>query len=209
MRKLRGMSGNLNFLPAAVAKTYLHAAKYPNHPLNGVLLASETEDGLLVKDAIPFFHSQLELTPMLEIALCQIDAYCKANDLQIAGYYEVEDTPGNLKKPGFRANCITERISEHYPGTFVMFPDVRALFEPTEFKNMVYVYTCPPGDKWKSAKSYGLLDLDLADFVSGLRVLMQDGVHKTLTDFDDHLDDISLDWKNRNLNERLKATFAA
>ena len=79
----------------AFAKLQLHAAKYPHLCINGILLACKdtlaNEDTLLIMDAIPLFHQCLELTLMLEAALTSVDAYCKQEGLQIAGYYEAPE----------------------------------------------------------------------------------------------------------------------
>lgn len=53
----------------AYAIPLLHAAKYPSSAVCGVLLGTNTTDGLQVKTAVPFFHHWTTLTPMLEVAL--------------------------------------------------------------------------------------------------------------------------------------------
>ena len=60
----------------AYCKLLLHAAKYPQRAINGVLLAekarSKDSKGLKVVDAIPLFHLTLGLAPMMEVALMQV-----------------------------------------------------------------------------------------------------------------------------------------
>ena len=60
----------------AYCKLLLHAAKYPERAINGVLLAekakSKDSKGLKVVDAIPLFHLTLGLAPMMEVALMQV-----------------------------------------------------------------------------------------------------------------------------------------
>ena len=60
----------------AYCKLILHAAKYPNCAVNGVLLAEDAKGkdrkGLRVVDCIPLFHITLGLAPMLEVALLQV-----------------------------------------------------------------------------------------------------------------------------------------
>lgn len=58
------------FSERAYAKMIFHAAKYPHLAVNGVLLASKTENEII--DAIPLFHQCLYVTPMVEIALMQV-----------------------------------------------------------------------------------------------------------------------------------------
>ena len=63
----------------AYSKIILHAFKYPHTAINGVLLASEGSNNQLLKyvDAIPLFHNNLGLAPMLEVALMQVQ--CQIN----------------------------------------------------------------------------------------------------------------------------------
>jgi len=59
----------------AYSKIILHAFKYPHTAINGVLLASEGSNAQCLKyvDAIPLFHHNLGLAPMLEVALMQVN----------------------------------------------------------------------------------------------------------------------------------------
>lgn len=62
----------------AYCKMLLHAAKYPQYAVNGLLVAErhkekkkESQAGLwvLCVDCVPLFHGSLALAPMLEVAL--------------------------------------------------------------------------------------------------------------------------------------------
>ena len=51
----------------------LHASKYPSAAVNGVFLGHLDGAGeVVVEDAVPLFHSPLNLSPMLEVALLQV-----------------------------------------------------------------------------------------------------------------------------------------
>ena len=94
----------------AYAKMILHAAKYPHCAVNGLLLAPNNEiqkigsssssqqqqqscesSRMTFTDCIPLFHQIQGLTPMLEVALTQIEAMAKAAGLVIAGYYHANE----------------------------------------------------------------------------------------------------------------------
>lgn len=68
------MASSCELSKLAYAKIILHAFKYPHTAINGVLLANEGSSGSSVKyvDAIPLFHYNLGLAPMLEVALMQV-----------------------------------------------------------------------------------------------------------------------------------------
>lgn len=75
----------------AFAKIVLHVSKYPHAAVNGVLLGDPVGGKLLIHDCIPLFHGCLTLTPMLEVALTQIEAYCDAMNWKICGYYQANE----------------------------------------------------------------------------------------------------------------------
>ena len=60
----------------AYLKIILHAAKHPHLPVNGVLLGKPTESDqvVLVEDAIPLLHHWTSLSPMMEIGLDLVSA---------------------------------------------------------------------------------------------------------------------------------------
>ncbi len=79
---------SVHVTPTAFAKIVLHASKYPHAAVNGVLLGEIEGDGrVVIQDSIPLFHACLTLTPMLEVALYQIEAYCDSKNLKLCGYY--------------------------------------------------------------------------------------------------------------------------
>ena len=68
----------------AYSKIILHALKYPHTAINGILLAPEGSNSHSLKyvDAIPLFHHNLGLTPMLEVALMQVIYILKCDPQQ-------------------------------------------------------------------------------------------------------------------------------
>jgi len=60
----------------AYAKIVLHCCKYPNKAVNGVVIGIFSDKdqgaGVQIQDAIPLFHLNLGLAPMLEVALRQV-----------------------------------------------------------------------------------------------------------------------------------------
>lgn len=67
---------NFSISAKAYAKIVLHCCKYPHRAVNGVVIGtfSDKDQGaaVLIQDAIPLFHQNLSLCPMLEVALRQV-----------------------------------------------------------------------------------------------------------------------------------------
>lgn len=67
------MSTILKFNDFSVLKILFHAAKFCESAVNGILLGPNNVDSnFLVTDYIPLFHTNLNLAPMLEVALYQV-----------------------------------------------------------------------------------------------------------------------------------------
>lgn len=74
------MSADISISCPALAKILLHAARYPQAAVSGVVLAPARGGGgggdapstVTLVDAVPLFHLHLSLAPMLEVALTQV-----------------------------------------------------------------------------------------------------------------------------------------
>lgn len=68
----------------AYAIPLLHAAKYPASAVCGTLLGTKTADGLHIKTAVPYFHHWTTVTPMLEVALRQVEEKIRCSVIESA-----------------------------------------------------------------------------------------------------------------------------
>lgn len=70
---------SLTFENLAYVKLLLHVHKHPTNDVNGILLGRAGVGGdksTSVVDVVPLFHTVM-LAPMFEVAMLQIDVYCK------------------------------------------------------------------------------------------------------------------------------------
>uniref|UniRef100_A0A1B6C1U2 MPN domain-containing protein n=1 Tax=Clastoptera arizonana TaxID=38151 RepID=A0A1B6C1U2_9HEMI len=192
----------VRFTARAYCKMILHATKYPHCAINGVLLAEsskstdskKTKDVVFV-DAIPLFHLCLHVSPMAEIALTQIDQMANSEGLMIAGYYLANENIRDLSidKPATR---IADKIAETFSSACLVLIDNQRLsltmVEPAlQVSQFVDV-------KWKVIdKSSWAIDDETLDTTSAL---IERHTYESLVDFDNHLDNISLDWRNTSIN---------
>ena len=74
-----------------------------------------------VSDTIPLFHQIEGLSPMVEVALAQIETRCSAAGLYICGFYHanrsLKDTSVNVF-----SQRIADKVAELSPNGQVMFP---------------------------------------------------------------------------------------
>nr|CAG4646530.1 EOG090X0C9C [Macrothrix elegans] len=187
----------------AYAKIVLHAFKYPHTAINGILLASDGTSNQAVKyvDAIPLFHYNLGLAPMLEVALMQIDSYCRTAGLSIAGYYHASEmTKEHENELDPVSQKIGEKIAEYFPSASLVLINNRELSKQMN-QTAVCFYQYSDG-RWKLRDKENLRLLPNTEAaLSSVSALICQKLYKELVDFDDHFDDISQDWLNVSLKE--------
>ncbi|XP_075224588.1 ER membrane protein complex subunit 8/9 [Lycorma delicatula] len=195
----------VKFTPRAYCKIILHAAKYPHCAVNGVLLAecgklkeSKKPKNIVYVDAVPLFHLCLHVSPMAEVALTQIEQMASLNGLAIAGYYianeNIRDT--STDKP---CNRIADKIAENFsPACLVVVDNQRVTLTMDE--SPLIISQSVEG-KWKRLdKSSLMIEERCLDTAA---TLLQRQHYEQLIDFDNHLDDISLDWRNKGTNRTI------
>ncbi|KAF9413427.1 hypothetical protein BGZ94_000728 [Podila epigama] len=176
----------------AYLKPLLHAAKYPTTAVNGVFLSDNNAS--VVVDAVPFFHFWNTLTPMLEVAVAQVEHYATANNLKIIGYYEAseKDVQVNLSTVGQKiASKILETNSDAF-AVVIKNADIsngQVAFLPYQFKE----------GHWRASKDAfteksTLFTLENASSPAQVARAIETGVYSQLADFDNHLENVQADW---------------
>ncbi|KAG7169409.1 ER membrane protein complex subunit 8-like [Homarus americanus] len=182
------MSGDISLACSTLSKMLLHAARYPQSSVSGVVLAQArggdtTSNTVVLVDAVPLFHLQLSLAPMLEVALTQIEQRYKSEGLIIAGYYQAnEHIRDNV--PDFVALKIAEKIAENNNDSCLIMIDNKRMC----LNLIVHVEA-------------GSLEV--------ISQLLQRRVQHDINDFDNHLDDLTCDWSNPHINKVLTTLTAA
>ena len=117
----------------------LHALKHPASTVSGVVLgpaqrsadAGGSPPGSPRASAprqltltVPLFHTQPALSPMLEVALAQVEAYAAANGLAIVAYYAANERPDDTDlSPAARR--IADKIAAVCPGACALLVRTR------------------------------------------------------------------------------------
>lgn len=193
----------------AYCKMLLHAVKYPHCTVNGVLLAEKSKvketKSLLLVDCVPLFHQGNGLTPMMEVALVQMDAYSKEKGLLLSGYYQAN---ANFKdsSPDFFANKIVEKLHENCnDAVLIMIDNKKLTLECTDIALQLYHL----GDGKLKQKDNSSILLEKKEMtLATCRSLLSAKCYRTLVDFDGHLDDDTLSWENNLLNAEIVSASA-
>lgn len=191
----------------AYIKLVLHSIKHKSSAVNGVLLghASASAGDVEIVDAIPLFHSQLGILPPLEIAFFMIEEYCKGNKWSIVGYFHANERFDDAELGSVPKN-IADHIHQHFPQCALLLLDakkLKALPKSKDRSPVMQLYTKDASRSWKLAGSNGSCQLTLKEPLANEVLLdyISSEKWKEVLDFDDHLDDISKDWLNKELFE--------
>lgn len=190
----------------AYAKVILHAAKYPHAAVNGVLLAKlPAKDEakplkLVFTDAIPLFHQTQGLSPMLEVALTQIESHANSAGMGIAGYYHANRHFQENSVDVF-SQKIADRIVDLSPlgrAALLTVDNRRISLNLQNHALLGQICNSDRPGNWKSVSNRSIRVDELA--FEKTSSLLQTRGYKELFDFDNHLDDVSQDYLNVSLN---------
>jgi len=187
----------------AYCKMMMHSARYPSYSINGLLLskASSMSSGsklIQYLDCIPLFHINTGLAPMVEVALAQVESELEGTGLVISGFYHAHDNLRDTHVDLF-SQKIADKIAENRPGTLLVTIDSKRLSLNIDCPGLILHQHDTTG-KWKTKDKNSLrLEHDSITLACA-SALIHKKIYRDLVDFDIHLDDISLDYLNVELN---------
>jgi len=185
----------------AYIKLFFHLAKHPHQRVNGVLIGKETSGGgVEATDSIPLLHHWTSLSPMMEIGLDLAGQYAESMGLQVVGYYQAcersEDT--SLFPVGEK---IVTRIKQKFNNAVAFVLDASQIGEESAAL-VPYTSANTTGAVWKPISSspkpftpespYQLSSPNLP--AKAISLVRDQKLHLKFGDFDDHLEDVAIDW---------------
>ncbi|KAI9475017.1 hypothetical protein LPJ78_002858 [Coemansia sp. RSA 989] len=191
----------------AYAKAVLHCAKYPWATVHGLLLTETKNNKTRYVDAIPLAHSWPQLTAMFDVALQQAQLFAKTKNLKIGGYYVAYEDPNNIQLSA-SSSLLAKALLETNRDAVAFVINAKQLTPESSKPGLIpYVYA---DSKWKEQsgafgdKSGGFV-MENNQVLAATKRLVAERAEAIVHDFDEHLDDVALDWlQNPLLNERIK-----
>eukprot|EP01134_Creolimax_fragrantissima_P003366 CFRG3366T1 len=184
----------------AHTKIILHAAKNAHTSVNGALVGNVIGDEVCIVDAIPLFHTRLMLPAMMEVALAQVDAYCVSKQLKLVGYYHGDvDVPstGTVPLVDPTAKLIADKVNSQYKHACVVKVDNARFKAP--FADSLQLFTRQENGGWTNSSQGKPGQATIIVDSSGAVDALQSNTDRSLVDFENHLEDISLDWLNTQI----------
>ncbi|KAF8582397.1 UPF0172-domain-containing protein [Ramaria rubella] len=184
----------------AYVKTILHAAKHPHKPVNGVflgkLVVNSGSSTIFVSDAVPLLHLWTSLSPMMEIGLDLARTHAESQGLRIVGYYQAtEQLDDHALAPV--GEKVASKIKDTFSDAFALVIDGEKLGEggPALIPYIASGTTWRPQPSTFTAGSTFSLE-SLNSPKRALSLVQEHGLHRQFDDFDDHLENVSIDWLN-------------
>ena len=198
----------------AYLKIMLHAAKYPTTPVCGYLVgpkpgnSDESEESanvssqkrssdIDVADAVPIFHT-LPTAPMLEASALLVEELYRSKKYAIIGYYHANEHATD-KTLGITGTMIAERVSQECPNSCALVVNAKELENPKK-SGLVLLTKSNHADSDFEERPINTLQIENSQSTfNALTAHLQKETQAKMSDFDDHLQDVSKDFRNDSL----------
>ncbi|KAI8850631.1 hypothetical protein BC829DRAFT_442189 [Chytridium lagenaria] len=191
--------GFVKISKAAYFKLVLHAAKYSTTAISGLLLGSKTGEKVDVIDAIPLFHTSSPLSPLVEIALHQAEIYAQQTGKKIVGVYFANETVVDVSINPF-VGRIAAKVDDLLGGGSVLLQIDNYKLVSANLAVKAFGFA---SGSWKALPP-NHVSPEEDDMKASLKELVSNRSYIDLVDFENHLDDIEVDWlENSKLQKAL------
>ncbi|CAE7091376.1 unnamed protein product [Rhizoctonia solani] len=174
----------------AYTKLILHAAKYPHAPVNGVLLGEASGEPIVIVDAVPLLHQWTSLSPMMEIGLDLARTHAESMGMKLIGYYQATQRLDDDEGLSAVGQKITANLREQFRDAFALVIDSASIASTTT--PPLIAYTSPNLTRTNFSPTFKLVEEDSVE--RALASVRKDPTLGRFGDFDDHLEDVSVDW---------------
>ncbi|KAI5478442.1 hypothetical protein MNV49_005083 [Pseudohyphozyma bogoriensis] len=174
----------------AYLKPVLHAAKHPSSTVIGLLVGTAEGKKTTIANAIPLLHHWTELSPMMEAGLQMAESYARTQSQSFVGLYVANARLDDTSIPS-SVISVADMIKKEFPLAVVLVVDNQKLAS----SESAFIPYLPLKDSWSPTTFTSPL-FTLADPSSPTKALAQvkAGKHALLGDFDDHAEDVRVDW---------------
>ncbi|KAF9064339.1 hypothetical protein BDP27DRAFT_1472164 [Rhodocollybia butyracea] len=193
--------------PVTYFKIFFHAARHPHLQVNGVLLGKSTSGTVEIVDAVPLLHHWTSLSPMMEIGLDLAGKHAEELGLSLVGYYQACESLDTALVPV--GEKVASKIKEGFGDAVALVIDGDKIGSPDHAALIPYVAQTP-SSSWRPFDA-GTVKPFTAGSSFSLTSPTFRLLHRKFGDFDDHLEDVTIDWlRNRAaLPEDLQPSLVA
>lgn len=219
------MDNELEFSAQAFSKMIMHAMKYPHSVCSGLLLSpritdeekddshasnNENDNGdgeraenkTRIIEAIPISHASHCLAPNIEVAFNSVSVFAQEQELVISGYYQT-DRYNETSCPDTFSQRVTEKICETYPNAVLCFVNL----DGTLAQSLLDPHQLVDG-KWRRKPPHSFKVESDPEIIAENILYSKEKLYRRIVDFDDHFNNISLDWTNAKITQQIDYLIA-
>ncbi|KAI9011028.1 hypothetical protein BC832DRAFT_319678 [Gaertneriomyces semiglobifer] len=187
--------------PSAHLRLHLHSFKYSTTPVIGLLIGTPPSPSqsstVEITHALPLFHTA-PLLPSLDIAFNLVDTYLSNKNLSIVGVY-AGNTAKNDTTPSTVVKRIADRVEQVLGGGAVIVMIDAVGFGTKPNAGGVIPYVSASTSSWSGLAR---AQFEAPSAANGqLKNAVAERQYERVIDFDEHLDDVSLNWIGSNLRD--------
>eukprot|EP00744_Colponema_vietnamica_P014314 GILI01020038.1.p1 GENE.GILI01020038.1~~GILI01020038.1.p1 ORF type:complete len:208 (+),score=50.74 GILI01020038.1:74-697(+) len=195
----------------AYVKALLHAMKHPTQPVLGFLLGKPTTDQIYIADAVPVQHTNGGVfhSPTVEIAYMHCQAIGKAQGLSVVGLYAanelVKDTAVSELTKRWAGYLADQSTTAGQPVIVWQINNSLARAENktnvaiAQYHHNNYRTEVPVEFARWNPSSCNAEAITAKIVLDRLVISTEKFLHMKLWDFEEHLEDVSLDFFNQKL----------
>ena len=204
--------------PESFCKCVLHSVKYSTQPVLGALLGKKLADSFFIVDSVPLFHTSVVTTPhpLFEVALMQATAQAKTKGLSVVGLYAANERLDDNMVSVHAKRLIGALLERQAPLVFWQLDNQKLVGLSNGVDNVPLeqlLFTNGVDSASTPEFGFAMWDQDACcakgiERVSPARLIeaaVDQSLHAHLYDFEDHLENVSLDYFNEALNASLKS----
>uniref|UniRef100_A0AAQ4PCR6 ER membrane protein complex subunit 9 n=1 Tax=Gasterosteus aculeatus aculeatus TaxID=481459 RepID=A0AAQ4PCR6_GASAC len=174
--------GEVELSCRAYVKMHLHACVFPRCSINGLLLSSGSAGGAVcVTDCVPLLHSHLPLAPISQLALTQVK--------DAGGRVVFTDTAKDCGILSSQRLRVRQQLDGSKMSSDYRVPPI-VMYERKD-------------SRWTLKDKHTIMLRQWEETQAIAAQLLEAGDQSLLVDFDGHLDDITKDWTNQKLNNKI------
>ncbi|PWN92478.1 hypothetical protein FA10DRAFT_266236 [Acaromyces ingoldii] len=182
----------------AYTTAILHAAKHPASSVTGLLVGGSTQS---VERVVPLVHNWTDLAPMTEVASSLVEASLSSTEKIVGVYHAPASAIETSAAPS--AVKLAQVVARKLSTDAVLLQVNNALLASTTAHALQPFSVSASGQ----VRSVPVADVALADGQASIERVKSEvakGTWEHIVDFDDHLQDTSLNW----LQQRPRAAVA-
>ena len=157
----------------------------------------QQQSTIKIIETIPISHTSHYLAPNIEVALNSVSIFAQEQELVISGYYQTDKNNEACCLDTF-GQRVTEKIAESYSNAVLC----SLSFSGPTAQTILDLYHFVDG-KWRSRPAQSFSIENDPEILAKSILYSKEKLYRKIVDFEEHFNNISLDWTNPKISQRI------